>query len=235
MKRAFTILAAALALSGCSAAPRPTEAALTPASCAVPPDLKAPQAETAPPDEVVQDAATRSYMLALTWQPEWCRENAQSAEGRTQCGRDRFGFVVHGLWPNGEGRRHPRYCRPAPALDLATVRAHFCMTPSPKLLQHEWAAHGTCGWETPEAYFRQAQALWGQVTAPDVSGAQTAGQVRRAFVASNPGLRVDGLYLKVGSGNRLQEVRLCYDLDYRPAACASLGAPDHARLQVEPR
>jgi len=34
------------------------------------------------------------------------------------------------------------------------------MTPSPSLQQHEWAAHGTCGWDSPEAYFAQAARMW---------------------------------------------------------------------------
>jgi len=42
---------------------------------------------------------------------------------------------------------------------VKTVKANLCMTPSPWLLQHEWQAHGTCNWKTPEAYFKKARQI----------------------------------------------------------------------------
>jgi ribonuclease T2 len=186
----------------------------------------------------VRDVQTAAYMLALTWSPEWCRTRAGARDAQFQCRQNHLGFVVHGLWPNGPGKRHPRYCAPAPAMSVATVRKHYCMTPSAGLLQHEWAAHGTCGWATPEAYFDKAQALWATINPPSLGftpdRAVTAGDVRDAFLAQNPRLRRSGIYLKVGDGNRLMEARLCYDLQFRPAACrGSLGAPDHARIRIQ--
>lgn len=206
-------------------------------TCAIPRDLRAPIAEAPSPHEVVKDVPTAAYMLALTWSPQYCagRENARSA--RTQCRDNRFGFVLHGLWPNGAGPRHPRYCAPAQALNVATVRRHLCMTPSPDLLQHEWAAHGVCGWRTPDAYFGQAAVLWNGVRKPSLGFANnrpiTAGDIRRAFVAANPQLRPNGIYVKVAKGNWLEDVRICYDLRFRPAACSGgVGAPDKVAVRV---
>ena len=206
-------------------------------TCAIPRDLRAPIAEVPSPHEVVKDVPTAAYMLALTWSPQYCagRENARSA--RTQCRDNRFGFVLHGLWPNGAGQRHPRYCAPAQALNVATVRRHLCMTPSPDLLQHEWAAHGVCGWRTPDAYFGQAAVLWNGVKKPSLGFANsrqtTAGDIRRAFVAANPQLRPNGIYVKVAKGNWLEDVRICYDLRFRPAACSGgVGAPDKVSVRV---
>lgn len=105
-------------------------------------------------------------MLALTWSPKWCRTRTNEGEARLQCRDNRFGFVVHGLWPNGEGKTHPRYCAPAPALSAATVRANLCMPPSTQLLQHEWAAHGTCGWSAPGPYFAKTAQLWRSPSLP---------------------------------------------------------------------
>ena len=206
-------------------------------TCVIPPALAPAPAETPPPGEIVRDVPVAAYMLALTWSPEWCRTRRNDLAEAGQCRDNHLGFVLHGLWPNGAGSRHPRYCAPAPAMSAMTVRAHFCMTPSAELLQHEWAAHGTCGWRTPEAYFAKAQEMWRTVKAPDLkfpaSQVVTAGDVRAAFIARNPRLRRDGLYVKVVDGNRLQEVRLCYDLSFRPAPClGGLGAPDHARLRI---
>jgi ribonuclease T2 len=174
-------------------------------------------------------------MLALTWAPEDCRENGGRPGYAVQCRDNDFGFVLHGLWPNGAQRRHPRYCGPAPAISVATVRAHACMTPSTTMLQHEWAAHGTCGWATPEAYFAQAATLWDGLTMPTLAPTMTAGQIRDAFAAANPAFPRDGIYLKTVEDDRLMDLRVCYDLQYRPMACNSRGAPDETVVTVTPR
>ena len=214
-------------------------ASAAPLRVCTPPAHVSPAAAERPPErEIVREAPSASYMLALTWSPEWCRTRGGSPEARFQCRQNHMGFVVHGLWPNGSGARHPRYCAPAPAISADTVRRHYCMTPSTALLQHEWAAHGTCGWKTPEAYFDKAQSLWRAINAPDLAFAPgrevTAGDVRAAFLARNPALRRNGLYIKVADGNRLQEVRICHDLRFQPSACrGGLGAPDHARIRIQ--
>lgn len=229
---------ATLLLSACGQAPAPQALAEADgAACAVPTDVQPAPVQPAPPHEIVRDARTLSYMLALSWSPEWCRTHADAEEGQAQCRDNRFGFTVHGLWPNGEGKRHPRYCRPAGALPLATVRQHFCMTPSARLQQHEWAAHGVCGWSSPDEYFQAAERLWRQLEVPNLRTLPpqaTAGDLRQVFVAANPRLSRESLYVKVASGNRLEDVRICYDLKFQPTACASLGAPDHVRLTIEP-
>lgn len=233
MSRAVLIMTAAATLAS------PELASAAPLrACTVPARVSPAPAEPPPAGEVVRDVRTAAYMLALTWSPQWCRTRGGAPDAQFQCRQNHFGFVVHGLWPNGPGKRHPRYCAPAPALSAATVRKHYCMTPSASLLQHEWAAHGACGWATPEAYFDKAQALWATIDPPSLAftpgRAVTAGDVRDAFLARNPRLRRNGIFLKVGDGNRLMEARLCYDLQFRPAACpAGLGAPDQARIRVE--
>lgn len=206
-------------------------------ACVVPPNAQPAPAVPTPRNEVVRDEPVAAYMLALTWSPEWCRTRSKDPDERFQCRSNHLGFIVHGLWPNGAGKRHPRYCGPAPALSTATLRANLCMTPSAELLQHEWAAHGTCGWSAPEPYFAKAQALWRDIKVPALDfpagKAVTAGDVRQAFVARNPGLRRDGIYIKVVEGNRLMDLRVCYDLQFKLAACrGGVGAPDHARIRI---
>ncbi|HEU4652097.1 MAG TPA: ribonuclease T, partial [Croceibacterium sp.] len=58
-----------------------------------------------PRDGPVRQAPVTGYTLALTWSPEFCRTRAAAAVNDRQCsGRfGRFGFVVHGLWPEGRG------------------------------------------------------------------------------------------------------------------------------------
>ena len=230
-------LAALLALTAGCAAPLSGAAAGPAGACVLPAVVTPAPAYDPPADEVTADEPTAFYMLALTWAPEDCRETAGRPGYEIQC-RDRaFGFVLHGLWPNGAARRHPRYCRPAPAIRPATVHRNACMTPSPVMQQHEWAAHGTCGWATPEAYFEQAATLWRAVKTPErITSGMTAGALRDAFVAANPWMRREGVYIKTVEGDRLMDVRFCYDLSYRPMACrGSLGAGDGVVLTITPR
>ena len=229
-------LLAALAIGGCAA---PIEQAVAPApACRLPAKITPAPERTPPVDEVVKDVPTAFYMLALTWTPEWCRERAHEPDQAFQCAGDNdFGFVLHGLWPNGAGKRHPRFCGPAPALDAATVREHLCMTPSAELLQHEWAAHGTCGWSDPKAYFAEAAALWNTITPPKLKGpTMTGAEIRTAFVRVNPGIPRDAVFLRVVDGDALQDIRICYDLKYRPLSCpGGVGAPDGAAIAITPR
>ncbi|MDO9472256.1 MAG: ribonuclease [Caulobacter sp.] len=236
VRQTLVTLATALLAAACTAPAEITQAPSPAPTCALPATITPAPSYTPPADEVVADEPTALYMLALTWAPEECHARAGDPDYATQCRTNAFGFVVHGLWPNGAQRRHPRYCGPAPAISPATVRRHSCMTPSPVMLQHEWAAHGTCGWETPEAYFEQAADLWDDVRQPVLSSTtMTAGAVRDAFVAANPWMKREGIYIKTVEGDRLMDVRVCYDLRYWPMACLSIGAPDRVMLTITPK
>lgn len=236
------LIAALLGLAACEGAPSPGVAGVraTAAACAVPDDLRPAPPYTPPAAEVAADVPVAFNMLAVSWSPQACRSGKDYPDARHQCAANQFGLTLHGLWPNGDGDRHPRYCAaPGPAIRVETVRRHFCMTPSPALQQHEWAAHGTCGWDSPEAYFDQAAKMWDALNKPDLEAIpterMTAGAIRDAFVAANPGLPRDGIYIAVTDG-WFREARLCYSKAYRPMACPrGLGAPDRERLKLAPR
>ena len=118
-----------------------------------------------------------------------------------------------------------------------TIRGELCRTPSVDLVQHEWAAHGTCGWDDPEAYFRQSAALYDPLVRPEPRDGMTAGELRDAFAKANPDLPREAIYVAVARDEpRLREVRLCHDLTFRPRACphGNLGAADEVTLKVEP-
>jgi ribonuclease T2 len=213
-------------------------------SCVLPDRLPPAEMERVGADQVVADRTIRFHMLAVTWMPETCRSGGDG-QGDLACNNaNRFGWTLHGLWPNADGKPYPRYCRPAARVAAATVRANLCRTPSVDLVQHEWAAHGTCGWAAPEAYFAQSAALYDALSKPDptalamASGGRgpTAGALRDAFAAANPGLPREAVHIATGSGDRLREVRICHDLTFKPAPCpgGGLGAPDGMRLTVEP-
>jgi len=192
-----------------------------------------PASSRPPPASEVSRTSTGHYVLMLSWSPEWCRGRSDVF----QCRDNSFGFVVHGLWPSANTGANPRYCGPAPALDARTVRRNLCMMPSPTLMQHQWAAHGACGWRSPEAYLDQTATLWRRLKVPDLPGPTlSAGDIRQAFVRANPGLRRTGLQVRVASGNRLKDVGVCYDLKFRPTACPrGFGAPDGVVVRITPR
>ena len=210
------------------------------ARCVLPDHIPAVSVQPPPAGEAQRNVRTASYVLALTWSPEFCRTHADDPDDAIQCRLNSFGFAVHGLWPNGPGKAHPRYCGQPSLVDAATLRASLCMTPSAWLLQHEWEAHGTCGWATPRSYFAEARALRAALVVPDLApppgGAMTAGALRGAFVARNPGMRRNELEVDVNGAGRLQEVLVCYDLAFRLAACHGAGgAPDGATIYVTPK
>lgn len=191
------------------------------------------------PDEVVNGVTTAYYLLAISWTPQWCRTLGQKGtEQPVECAKP-LGFTLHGLWPNGAAPPYPRYCRPVGGLDAGLVRRMYCRTPSAELLQHEWQAHGACAWPNAAAYFADSARLFDHVVLPKVeaipTGELTAGAVRAAFIAKNPWLRRETVFVATTKGEDLTEVRLCYGLNYRPAACpGGNGAPDGRRLNLAP-
>ena len=181
------------------------------------------------------DIPSRLYKLAISWAPEYCAtgEGMGGAFDRSiECDRkaNRFGFILHGLWPDGDGKTWPQFCRAAQPLDPALIRKHLCATPLPDLMQHEWAKHGTCGWPSPEVYFRESNALYARLRFPDAEALSresglTVGAFARAFAAANAG-RVKGLDARTvtvatSKDGYLQEVRLCLDARKRFAACSA--------------
>jgi len=180
-----------------------------------------------------------TYLLSINWTPEWRRTNGQGITAQHMECRHPFGFTLHGLWPNGIGKPYPRYCTPVGQLPAAIVRRMYCRTPPPELLQHEWQAHGGCGWTDPDKFFALAARLYDRIAMPRVEdiapGALTAGAVRRAFEGKNPWLRPEMIYVQTDRDDRLTEVRICYDLKFRPSAClGGNGAPDRVALKLTP-
>lgn len=234
MRRVLTLLAC-LSLTACAAGEAGLAAAPG-AECVIPERIEAIPAEVGPADKVVADFSPDTYLLAIAWQPEACRSKAADTSDPSACGGDRT-WTLHGLWPNSDDGKHPRYCRPSQALTEAEVRRNFCMIPSEKLQQHEYAAHGVCAWDSPEAYFAQSRQLWDGMNKPALTDeTMTAGALRDAFAAANPGLPRNAVSIATSQDNRLREARICHDLAFRPAACApkALGARDDVLLTITP-
>jgi ribonuclease T2 len=193
------------------------------------------------PDGPVVRKPISSYTFALSWSPEFCRTRASDPAQAVQCSGStgRFGFIVHGLWPEAKSGPAPQWCSLTPRPRPATIRANLCMTPSARLLEHEWAKHGSCMAKSPENYFRVATILWQSLQFPEMERLSrqedlTAGELRSAFVALNKGWRADAIGVQTSRTGWLRELQLCYDRKFLPTACSrrNFGASDGTRLKI---
>lgn len=164
------------------------------------------------------------YVLALSWSPAFCAEPRQARGNRLQCSDNRFGFVVHGLWPqyqhaqsgrnqSGSNQPWPQYCQPdAAALPEALLRRHLCRQPSAALMNCQWAKHGACSGLGMAAYFTAQEQLMQRLTLPVLApGPSSAGAVLDTFQRANAalGLKREHLVLIV-KDDALSEIRICY-------------------------
>lgn len=175
------------------------------------------------------------YVLSLSWSPEHCAEHGRGPDD-PQCGLERrYGFVVHGLWPQLENG-YPEACAYAPGPDAATVAALADIMPSPSLVRHEWRKHGTCTGLTATAYFatlRTARAevrIPASLERPDDTLTTNVRRIKREFGEANPEIDTDELAV-LCNGRFLREVRLCLDKQLQPRAC---GRDVRDRCRQEP-
>lgn len=228
MKRAILLTAALLAL--------PAQALAQAYQCSaklVPPPL--PQIQ---PDGPSTNAPIQSYTLAVSWAPEYCRNDhdPQSVECSGRYGR--FGLIVHGLWPEGDGQA-PQWCEAKSMPTPDTVRRNLCMTPSTYLIAHEWAKHGSCMARNPDAYYATARKLWDKLKWPDVDALSrkpelTVGDLREAVMLANPGLRREAIGVLTSDKGWLRELRLCYTRSFKLQACKrqQYGPDDATALKI---
>ena len=228
---ARVLVAAAVALPGAAQAQA--------YACAVPANVPAPRADLPSPSQPKRILPIGGYTLAITWAPQYCR-TARGPSSRFQCGQgNRFGFTLHGLWPDGVGKDWPQYCAATGLVPRPVIRATLCSTPSPQLIQHEWAKHGTCmPGERPASYFARSTRAFAALRYPDMIALSraplTAGRFAQAMAAANPGLRADMMRVTATRQGWLDEVWLCMDTRFRYRRCPAHqgGLPASAPLQI---
>ena len=210
--------------------------------CAVP--LVLPPLPRAEADGPRSLAPVRALTLAVSWSPEFCRRDSDPQSVQCSGKYGRFGFVVHGLWPEGSGGGNsPQWCAPAVQPSPETVRRNLCMTPVPYLIAHEWAKHGSCIAASPDDYFRTTHLLWDRLKWPDIDVLSrrkdlTVGDLRQEILTANPKLRRDSIGVAVsgapGTGGWLRELRLCYSPTLRPQPCGKYqyGPSDSTPLKI---
>ncbi len=226
--RAFAFIFSIFALSGGALAQTN--------QCVIPAALPESKSESAP-DGAVSTSPLTGYVLAASWSPQFCKTHP-GPEQAQQCGATKFGFILHGLWPEGTSRDGLQWCKPVGILPAALVRQTFCATPSVKLQQHEWAKHGSCMTDDPARYFRSGTLLFGAMKWPDMNrlsreGVTTAG-FAKALVSANPGMRESMFTIIAGQGGWLQEVKICLATDLHPRNCPRYmkGARPEERLKI---
>lgn len=196
--------------------------------CVIPRNVATPHPDLPSADQPKRVLPIGSYTLALTWAPEYCRIRKTDSAARFQCGTgrsggNRFGFTLHGLWPDGVGKEWPQYCAATPIVLQRVIRDTLCSTPSPQLIQHEWAKHGTCMSTTPAAYFRSSTRLYAGLRYPDMDSLSrsplTVGDFAGALAKANPGLPATSIRVTATKQGWLDEIWLCLDKAYRYERC----------------
>jgi ribonuclease T2 len=165
------------------------------------------------------------YVLSLSWSPSYCA-SSEGAGNRQQCGSNRrYGFVVHGLWPQNENG-YPQFCasgEPERVPD-ALGRSMFDIMPSMGLIGHQWRKHGSCSGLSQKDYFATTRAAFEAVKLPPtISQGQnnqtiSADGLEKAFITANPGMSQRGISISCDAG-RFEEVRICLTHDLRFRSC----------------
>jgi ribonuclease T2 len=198
-------------------------------SCAVPTEIVRPRPDTPDVRNPRRVLPIASYTLALSWSPQYCKESGTRDSSAMQCGQDnRFGFTLHGLWPDGPGKDWPQYCQSVPILSEATIRANLCATPSAQLLQHEYAKHGSCMPGSADDYFRRSTGLYAKIKYPDMNRLSrqtrlTVGSFAAAFARANRGINSNSVRVTTTKGGWLDEIWLCLDTRFQYEPCTQGG------------
>jgi ribonuclease T2 len=172
------------------------------------------------------------YVLSLSWSPQHCADPGGKRDIE-QCGNGkRYGFVVHGLWPQYE-RGFPDSCAAGSQVAPGIVTRLLPLMPSSRLIQHEWDKHGTCSGLSQVGYFETIEKTFAGLRVPDDFKTPLKqvmvkpDTIRNKFVAANPGFSAQSVKVLCG-GRFLSEVRVCLTKDLKPRPC-STGVRDSCR------
>lgn len=160
------------------------------------------------------------YVLSLSWSPEFCHGHPSKPE----CASGKFGFVVHGLWPQYENG-YPENCSTAAGPSDPSGMADIM--PDPSLVAHEWTTHGTCSGLDAEAYFKLVRQAYeslkipARLASPGSMFTITPLELKNEFAAANPRLKPEDMAISCGN-NYLTGVSACLDKQLQPRACEGL-------------
>ena len=176
-------------------------------------------------DSDAQPGAFDYYMLSLSWSPAFCL----SSPGAAECsGPRRYGFIVHGLWPQNE-QGWPQYCNVHVPVSDEVVQGIADIMPARQLVYHEWSAHGTCSGLDPAAFFALVRRAYSNIKLPpQLADArqqlqQSPESLAGAFADANPSLAAQSVVVTCSGQSvpRLREVHVCLDRDLKSRACSA--------------
>jgi ribonuclease T2 len=165
------------------------------------------------------------YLLSLSWSPAFCLSDPGAAECN---GTRRFGFIVHGLWPQNE-RGWPEKCNVHLPVPDSVVEGIADLMPARGLVYHEWSAHGTCSGLRPVDFFALVRKAYTNIAVPAAlsetrqSVEEPPAAITAAFLRANPKFSPQSVVV-ICSGQeipRLREVHICLDRALNPRACSA--------------
>ncbi len=165
------------------------------------------------------------YLLSLSWSPAYCEDSPRAAECR---GYRRYGFIVHGLWPQFE-RGWPEHCSDEVRVPEDVVQGMVDLMPARGLVIHEWQAHGSCSGLAPPEFFaavrraRESVVIPRPLVGPTEAVQKPPAAVVRAFLDANPRLTGDEIVVTCSRQGlpRLREVHVCLNRDLAPRSCSA--------------
>jgi len=176
---------------------------------------------------------TDYWMLSLSWSKAFCdrfENDGLPKQLYHQCLHNKFGLVVHGLWAQSRKagsnvKIHPRNCHDTSAIPAEQIQKYICEIPSVKLIQKEWEKHGSCDFSHSAQYLSKTSELFNQLKLPSREELlkleyTSWKKVKQRIIQLNRslGLNSEHVFVKFRK-NRLQEVRVCYDLRYQFTSC----------------
>ena len=181
----------------------------------------------------IQPGVFDYYLLSLSWSPAFCLSDPGAAECN---GPRRFGFIVHGLWPQNESG-WPENCDVHQPVPDAVVASLADIMPARGLVYHEWSAHGTCSGLDATDYFALVRTAYGRIKIPaSLSGSQQAVEqspdgISQAFLRANPQLTASSIVVTCSGQDapRLKEVHICMDRSLNSRNCSANAARGQCR------
>ena len=181
------------------------------------------------------------YVLSLSWAPEFCAQPGEAAANPRECAPGRgMRLAVHGLWPEVAQGKSPEACGPAKSVPKGLVNDLLPYMPSPGLIQHEWATHGTCTGLTADEYFtkvllaRAAVQIPVQISTIATTETESPSQIEEQFAGANPSFP-KGAFRVSCKGGAFLEMRTCFDKELRARACtASVGECTSPTVTIRP-
>jgi ribonuclease T2 len=165
-------------------------------------------------------------MLVLSYAPDYCAQPGSDLDPR-ECGTGRrVGYVVHGLWPQGETSRGPENCGSASPVGQSLVQAMLHYFPTESLIQHEWKSHGTCSGLNMNDYFAAVKKVRDSVNIPEPLTPAAQQSISRADIetkiaSANPSFPKTAFRTSCYSDKELKEIRICFNKDLSPRACGT--------------